>query len=121
MSQTASGITPQMNQGPDEQKKKAAGAVTLRLALGVLFSLIASFLFARVWDLVKDKSGKTTAFDDALLRWMHGHQAPGLTALAKVLAFLGSPPTIVGIAVIGTLVGLFWQRSAGRPGHCPSP
>ncbi len=121
MKNTAGGVTPQKSAAPagQDKQKRAARAVSLRLVLGVTLSLVASFVFARVWDLVKDKSGKTTAFDDALLRWMHGHQAPALTALAKVLAFMGSPPTIVGIAVAGTLLGIFWRRVRGAAWTLP--
>ncbi len=97
----------------DTQKKKAAGLITGRLLLGILVSLAASGGFAWLWDQVKDKDRATTGFDHIVLTWMHTHQAPWATALATGLAFMGSPPVIVGIALVSALVGFFWRKLRG--------
>jgi undecaprenyl-diphosphatase len=101
------------------QKQGAAKRSTFRLILGVLLSFAAAAVFAWVYDQVKDKNRLTTGFDDALLFWMHRHQAPWLTTLAKVLAFMGSPPVIVSIAVVAALVGIFWRKVRGAAWTLP--
>ena len=107
---------------PEEQidhKQRAAKRNTFRLILGVFLSFAAAAVFAWVYDHVKDKNRLTTGFDDALLFWMHRHQAPWLTALAKGLAFMGSPPVIVSIAVVGALIGVFWRKVRGAAWTLP--
>lgn len=107
------------DQDQDTKNKRAAGNITLRIVLGVLISVGAAGVFAWIWDLVKDKGRDTTTFDDTLLRWMHLHQTPWVTALARGLAWLGNPPTIIGIAVVAILVGLFWRKVRGAAWTLP--
>ncbi len=92
---------------------QAAGLVTVHFVVGIVLSLICSGLFAAVWDAVKDKDRATTQFDRSILTWMHAHQNPHLTAIAEVLAHMGSPPFIVGVAVVGALTGLAWRKVRG--------
>lgn len=101
------------------QKKKAAGLITWRLVLGLIVSLAAAGVFAWLWDQVKDKDRLTTGFDQAVLHWMHAHQTPWVTTLAVGLAWMGNPPTIVGIAVVAALVGLFWRKVRGAAWTLP--
>ena len=122
MNKTVSGVTPQPKapgQGQDADKKKAAGAITLRLVLGVLFSLAAIGGFSWIRDSVKDHRTDTTALDRVVLTWDHAHQTPWLTALAKGLAFSGSPPTIIGIAIVATVIGVFWHKVRGAAWTMP--
>lgn len=92
---------------------QATSIISVRLALGLLVSLGGSGLFALLWDQVSDHGRHITGFDLTILRWMHAHQEPWLLPIAKALAFLGSPPTIVGIAVLGVIVGLIWRKVRG--------
>ena len=101
------------------RKQRAAGKFTLHLILGIVFSIIAAGIFAWVYDHVKDKNSKTTAFDDGLLHWMHAHQTPWVTALARGLAWFGNPPVIVGMAVLGVIVGLVWRKVRGAAWTLP--
>lgn len=101
------------------QQKKAAVRITWHLVLGVLVSLAASGVFAWLWDQVKDRDRVTTGFDRAVLTWMHTHQAPWATTLATGLAFMGSPPVIVGIAFVSAIIGFFWRKLRGAAWTLP--
>jgi undecaprenyl-diphosphatase len=122
MNHTSIGMMPQTqgaDQGEKNKKKRAAGIVTLRLVLGVLVSLAAIGGFAWIRESVKDRRTDTTALDRAVLTWDHTHQTPWLTELAKGLAFLGSPPVIIAIAVIATIIGFFWRKVRGAAWTMP--
>lgn len=99
--------------------KKAGSILSVRLVLGILISLMASGVFAFIWDQVRDKNRSTTTFDHVVLSWMHAHQLPWLLSIARALAFMGSPPTIVGMAVLGIIVGLLWRKVRGAAWTLP--
>ncbi len=98
---------------------QAGSIISVRLILGMLVSLAGSGLFALLWDSVEDKKRHVTRFDAATMHWMHTHQQPWLLPIAKSLAFLGSPPTIVGIAVLGVITGLAWRKVRGAAWTLP--
>ena len=87
--------------------------------MGLLLSLLSTGVFAFIWEQVKDKDRVSTAFDRAVLTWMHLHQVPWVTTVAKGLAFMGSPPVIVGMAVVGAVIGLFWKKVRGAAWTLP--
>lgn len=91
----------------------------MRLVLGLLVSLGGSGLFALLWDQVSDHGHHVTSFDRTILQWMHAHQEPWLLPIAKSLAFLGSPPTIVSIAILGAVAGLLWRKVRGAAWTLP--
>lgn len=109
----------QQTSSTEAQKKKAAGLITGRLLLGIIVSLLASGVFAWLWDQVKDKDRVTTGFDRVVLTWMHEHQTPWATTLATGLAFMGSPPVIVVVAVVSVIVGFFWRKMRGAAWTLP--
>ncbi len=98
---------------------QAGSIISVRLILGMLVSLAGSGLFALLWDSVEDKKRHVTHFDQATLHWLHVHQEPWLLPIARGLAFLGSPPTIVGIAVLGVILGLIWRKVRGAAWTLP--
>ncbi len=98
---------------------QATRIISVRLLLGMLVSLIGSGMFALLWDQVEDKKHHITHFDQATLHWMHAHQEPWLLPIAKTLAFMGSPPTIMGIAVVGVITGLVWHKVRGAAWTLP--
>ncbi len=104
---------------PVPDPKKAAALAVAHTVIGISLSLAATGVFAMLWHTIKDKNRYTTAFDRYLLTWMHMHQVPWLTQIATVLAFLGSPPTIVAIATLGTLIGLVWRKIRGAAWTLP--
>lgn len=99
--------------------RHAARIAAAPLIVGVLVCLASLAAFAGLWDTVKDQDRLTTAFDHAVLTWMHHHQIPWLTTLARGLAFLGSPPVVVAIAAFGTLAGFVWRRVRGAAWTLP--
>ena len=98
---------------------QAAQISTVHIIAGLLLSLLSTGVFAFIYDQVKDKNRVSTAFDRAVLTWMHLHQVPWVTMVAKGLAFMGSPPVIVSMAVIGTLIGLIWRKVRGAAWTLP--
>lgn len=102
-----------------EQAKQATGFTVSHIVAGIIASLLASGLFAFVWDQVKDRGRDTTALDRVLLYWMHAHANPTATLLARGLAWMGSPPTIVSIAVGAAVLGLLWRRVRGAAWTLP--
>lgn len=104
---------------PAKPAAQAGGIISVRLILGMLVSLAGSGLFALLYEQVEDKGHHITHFDQSILHWMHAHQEPWLLPIAKGLAFLGSPPTIVGIAVLGVVAGLLWRKVRGAAWTLP--
>lgn len=108
----------------DEQTKKQANAqastlITGHFIVGIVLALLFAFVFARIWDAVKDKGHDTTQFDDSILLWMDAHHTPWITSVAKALAFVGSPPLMVGLAALSALVGLAWHKVRGAAWTLP--
>lgn len=91
--------------------------IATHLSVGVVASALGFLLFTRVWDWVKDQGRGVSAFDLGLLRFAHAHQAPGLTEAARVFAFLGSPPFLVALGLLGALVGWRFPRTRGAAPH----
>lgn len=102
-----------------DHQKKAAGILTGGLFLGILVSVVASAVFAWLWDQVKDRDRLTTGFDRSLLWWMFHHRTPWVTSLAEGLAWMGSPPVIVSVAVVAALLGLVWHKTRGAAWTLP--
>lgn len=102
-----------------EGAKQATGLTAAHIIFGILASLIATGIFVFVWDHVKDQGRDTTAFDRVILFWMHRHTIPWVTTVARGLAWMGSPPTIVTLAVLAALLGLFWRRIRGAAWTLP--
>ena len=88
------------------------------ILLGLLISIVFTVLFVRLMDFVEDAKN-VTPFDYALLTFMDQHQNPVLTKAATILAFLGSPPTVVGIAFVAALAGLVWKKVRGAAWTLP--
>jgi len=76
-------------------------------------------VFARLLDFVKDNGTDVTPFDKGILYWMYRHRAPALTQAATVLAHMGSPPVIVGLAAVAAVVGLAWRKVRGAAWTLP--
>ncbi len=86
---------------------------------GLFVSLISTGVFAFIWEQVEDKRHGATVFDREILTWMHLHQIPWVTTVARGLAFFGSPPVIVCIAGGGIVAGLIWRRVRGAAWTLP--
>ena len=63
--------------------------------------------------MVQDKALDISRFDRTILVWMDTHHSSGVTQIARILAFLGSPMFVVGIAVVGTIIGFVWRKVRG--------
>ena len=87
--------------------------VVRHVGLGIAGSILATVIFADLFNFVEHQGQTITPFDRGILLWMHSHQKPGLTQAAKVLARLGSPPVIVGVGLASALVGLVWPKVRG--------
>ncbi len=82
-------------------------------------SLLSAGVFTYVWEQVEDKGHGAATFDRDILTWMHTHQVPWITTVARGLALLGSPPVIMSIAVLGVVAGLVWRRVRGAAWTLP--
>jgi undecaprenyl-diphosphatase len=89
------------------------------IVLGALVSVLGFSLFMAVADWVTDGARGAVRFDRTVLLWLHARQRPGLTELARILAFLGSPPVIVAIALIAAVVGKFARHLRGAAWTLP--
>lgn len=89
------------------------------IVLGVIVSILGFSLFMAVADWVVDGARGAVRFDRTILLWMHARQRPELTELARILAFLGSPPVIVAIAFIAAAVGKFARPLRGAAWTLP--
>lgn len=99
--------------------RHTARIAAAHLIVGVLVCVVSMLLFAGLWEAVEDNNRHTTAFDRNVLTWMNRHQIPWLTPLACGLAWLGSPPVIVALAGVGTLVGFVSRRVRGAAWTLP--
>lgn len=99
---------------------QTAPKVVLRhVVLGLIAAILFTVVFARLLDFVKDNGSDVTPFDRDLLYWMYHHRAPALTQAATVLAHMGSPPVVVGMAAVAAIVGLVWRRVRGAAWTLP--
>ena len=99
--------------------QSAPKIVTRHVLTGVVLSILFAVIFVRLFDLVTDAGHKILPFDFALLQWMYHHRAPAPNALAIFLAHSGSPPVIVGIALLGAVTGFFWRKVRGAAWTLP--
>jgi undecaprenyl-diphosphatase len=91
----------------------------LHVLFAVIVSIAAFFLFMLVREAVEDKRRGFMAFDRDTLVWMHGHQLPILTSIAKILAFLGSPTAMIGVAVLAIVIGIAYRAVRGASWTLP--
>jgi undecaprenyl-diphosphatase len=89
------------------------------ILVGIVCSILFTVIFAGLFDFVQDHGQKVTPFDRSILYWMYHHRAYWLTQTADVLAHMGSPPVIVGIALVSALVGLVWRKVRGAAWTLP--
>lgn len=96
----------------------APGLILRHVILGVLFSVVFTVVFVRLFDFVAD-SKNVTPFDRDLLSFMNHHRDPFLTQAATVLAHMGSPTVVVGIALAAAVAGLLNRRIRGAAWTLP--
>ena len=89
------------------------------LVAGIVCSVVFTLIFARLFDFVEDHGKTVTSFDRSILFFLYQHRSSGLTRAATILAFLGAPPTIVGVAVVSAAVGLVWRKVRGAAWTMP--
>lgn len=89
------------------------------LVLGIIFSILFTVVFARLFDFVADHGKTVTPFDHSILYFMYHHRAHWLTQTAKVLARMGSPPVIAGVALVSAVVGISWRKVRGAAWTMP--
>ena len=99
--------------------QSAPKIVARHVITGVVISILFAIIFVRLFDTVTDAGHKILPFDFVLLQWMYQHRAPVPNAVAIFLAHTGSPPVIVGIALLGTIVGFFWRKVRGAAWTLP--
>ena len=105
--------------GRANETQSAPKIVAAHLIAGVVFSVLFTVIFVRIFDFVTDSGHKVSPFDSSLLDWMYQHRAPVPDAVAIFLAHTGSPPVIVGIALLGAVVGFFWRKVRGAAWTLP--
>ena len=95
------------------------GKIATHLLIAAAASVASFLLFLLILSGVRDDRHKVTAFDHDILQWMGAHHTPTLTTLATFLAAMGEPKTIVGIAIVGTVLGFFFRRIRGAAWTMP--
>ena len=101
------------------QTQPAPQIILRHVVLGVICSILFTVVFARLFDFVQDHGKAVTPFDRTILYWMYHHRAQGFTAAAGVLAHMGSPPVIAGLALVSAIVGIFWHKVRGAAWTLP--
>lgn len=101
------------------QTQPAPQIVARHVAAGIGCSILFTVIFARLFDFVQERGTLVSPFDRSILYWMYHHRAHGLTRAATVLAFLGSPPVIAGMALAGAGLGLAWKKVRGAAWTLP--
>ena len=101
------------------ETQPAPRIILRHVVLGIIGSILFTVIFARLFDFVQDHGKKITPFDRSILYWMYHHRADWLTQAAKVLARLGSPPVIAGVALVSAVVGIFWRKVRGAAWTMP--
>ena len=96
----------------------APGLILRHVVLGLILSIIFTVVFVRLFDFVEDTKN-VTPFDRDLLSFMNRHRNPILTQVAIILAHLGSPTVVVGIAFVAAIAGLFWRKVRGAAWTLP--
>jgi len=108
------------SQSSPAKSPEARTLVVWHLVLGIVVSLAAFGAFMGIADWVEDGASGEVRFDRAILLWLHHHQMPGLTELAKALAIMGSPPVIIGIGVVATIFGFVYRHVRGAAWTIPT-
>ncbi len=99
---------------------QTAPKIILRhVLLGIAAAILFAVIFVRLFDIVTDAGHKVLPFDSFLLQWMYRQRAPLPNAIAIFLAHTGSPPVIVGIALVGAVVGMAWRKVRGAAWTLP--
>ena len=99
---------------------QAAPQIILRhVVIGVILSITFTVVFARLFDFVQDHGKTITPFDRSILYFMYRHRAHGLTVAATILARMGSPPVIAGLALASAVLGIFWHKVRGAAWTLP--
>ena len=99
---------------------QAAPQIILRHAVvGIALSILFTVLFARLFDFVQDHGKTITPFDRGILFYMYHHRTHSLTVAATILAHMGSPPVIAGLALGSAILGLFWRKVRGAAWTMP--
>ena len=101
------------------QTQTAPQIASRHILVGIVCSILFTVVFARLFDFVQDHGKTITPFDRSSLYWMYHHRAPWLTQAATVLAHMGSPPVIAGLALGSALVGLAWRKVRGAAWTLP--
>jgi undecaprenyl-diphosphatase len=99
--------------------QSASKIILWHLIIGLVLSVLFTVVFVRIFDFYKDSHKDVTPFDRSLLFWMYHHRAPWLTQAAKFLALMGSPPVMVGLAVVAVAVGSIWRKVRGAAWTLP--
>ena len=95
---------------PKSQKRSVARLAAAHLSTGLVAGILATGLFAWLWDQVEDKDPGATWLDHAVSAALHGSQAPALTSVAVALAHLGGPVVMITVAALAALAGLVFPR-----------
>ncbi len=101
------------------QTQTAPQIASRHLAAGIICSVLFTVSFARLFDFVQDHGKTITPFDRSILYFMYHHRTRHLTRAATVLAHLGSPPVIAGVALVSAVVGIFWRKVRGAAWTMP--
>ena len=101
------------------QTQPAPRIILRHVVLGIVLSIVFTVVFARLFDFVQDHGKQVTPFDRSILYFMYRHRTHSLTEAATVLAHMGSPPVIAGVALVSAIVGLFWRKVRGAAWTLP--
>ena len=71
------------------------------LLVGGLIALSGTYAFARYASHVS--SGRTQAFDDAVLRWIAAHRSPAFEPVMLEITFLGTGTVVMAIVAVSAL------------------
>jgi undecaprenyl-diphosphatase len=77
------------------------GAVGIFLVMGAVIAVVATLGFSELAEHVL--AGGTQAFDVAILRWLHEHQNPMLTALMVEMTYLGTGTVVMMVVIVVAL------------------
>jgi undecaprenyl-diphosphatase len=77
------------------------GAVGIFLVAGAVIAVVATVGFSELAEHVL--AGGTQAFDVAILRWLHEHQSPMLTALMVEMTYLGTGTVVMMVVIVVAL------------------
>jgi undecaprenyl-diphosphatase len=71
------------------------------LVAGALVAVAGTYVFARFASHVS--SGRTQAFDEAVLRWVADHRSPALEPVMLEITFLGTASVVMAIVAVSAL------------------